>query len=104
MLSMMVFLMVLGLIVFGPKKTIEMAQTVGRSVNELKKSVADSDLGSIMKSGDEVSRRIDEILAQQSIAAPLPVAPPSVAGAANPGRSRSTDLASSGGTLASTDC
>jgi Sec-independent protein translocase protein TatA len=45
---MMIFLLVLGLIVFGPKKTIEMTQSVGRSMAQLKKSVVDSDLGSIM--------------------------------------------------------
>jgi Sec-independent protein translocase protein TatA len=66
MISMMIFLLVLGLIVFGPKKTIEMTQSVGRSVAQLKKSVADSELGSIMNPDAEVSRRIDSALAQQS--------------------------------------
>lgn len=69
MLSMIAFLLVIGLIVFGPKKTIEMSQVVGRSVAQLKKSVADSELGSVMKPVDEVSRRIDAILAQQPTAA-----------------------------------
>ena len=48
MISMMIFLLVLGLIVFGPKKTIEMTQSVGRTVGQLKKSVAESELGSVM--------------------------------------------------------
>jgi Sec-independent protein translocase protein TatA len=72
MISMMFFLLLLGLIVFGPKKTIEMAQSVGRSVAELKKSVAAIELGSITNPDAEVSRRIDAVLAQQS----LPVDPP----------------------------
>ena len=66
MISMMIFLLTLGLIVFGPKKTIEMMQSVGRSVAQLKRSVADSELGSIMNPSDEVASRIDTILAQQS--------------------------------------
>ena len=66
MLTMIAFLLVLGLIVFGPKKTIEMSQSVGRSVAQLKKSVADSELGLVMKPADEVSRRIDAILAGRS--------------------------------------
>jgi Sec-independent protein translocase protein TatA len=37
MISMMMFLLVIGLVVFGPKKTIDMAQTCGRTVAQLKK-------------------------------------------------------------------
>ena len=66
MISMMIFLLVLGLIVFGPKKTIEMTQSVGRTVGQLKKSVAESELGSVMNPDAEVSRRIDAVVAQQS--------------------------------------
>ncbi len=89
MISMMVFLLSMGLIVFGPKKTIEMSQSVGRSVAQLKKSVADSELGSIMKPDDEVSRRIDAILAQQS----TPAATSTAADASSPDRSHSKGLA-----------
>lgn len=74
MISMMIFLLVLGLIVFGPKKTIEMAQSVGRAVAQLKKSVADSELGSIMNPRDEVSRRIDAILTEQQAKSAPPLA------------------------------
>jgi Sec-independent protein translocase protein TatA len=88
MISMMIFLLVLGLIVFGPKKTIEMAQSVWRSVAQLKKSVAESELGSIMNPNDDVSRRIDAILTQQQ--APLAQPP---AAAVNPDHSHSTGLA-----------
>ena len=88
MISMMVFLLILGLIVFGPKKTIEMSQSVGRSVAQFKKSVADSELGSIMKPDDEVSRRIDAILAQHS----TPVATSPAGDASNPGHSHSKGL------------
>jgi Sec-independent protein translocase protein TatA len=38
MISMGGFLLFLGLIVFGPKKTIEMAQQVGRIVAQVKHS------------------------------------------------------------------
>jgi len=38
MILMVGFLLVLGLIVFGPKKTIEMAQEVGRVLAQVKKA------------------------------------------------------------------
>lgn len=38
MISMVAFLLFLGLIVFGPKKTIEFAQEIGRLVAQLKKA------------------------------------------------------------------
>jgi Sec-independent protein translocase protein TatA len=37
-----IFLLFLGLIVFGPKKTIEMAQTVGKLVVQTKRAIGAS--------------------------------------------------------------
>jgi Sec-independent protein translocase protein TatA len=39
MISMVMFLLLLGLIVFGPKKTIEFAQEIGRLVAHAKQAV-----------------------------------------------------------------
>ena len=39
MISMVAFLLFLGLIVFGPKKTIEFAQEIGRLVANAKRTV-----------------------------------------------------------------
>jgi Sec-independent protein translocase protein TatA len=36
MISLVGFLLVLGLIIFGPKKTIEFAQEIGRLLTQLK--------------------------------------------------------------------
>jgi Sec-independent protein translocase protein TatA len=41
-ISLTAFLLLMGLIVFGPKKTIEMAQTLGRAVAQVKQSLGPS--------------------------------------------------------------
>jgi Sec-independent protein translocase protein TatA len=41
MISMVGLLLLLGLIVFGPKKTIEMAQQIGRIVAQVKQSAGE---------------------------------------------------------------
>ena len=40
MISMAFFLLLLGLIVFGPKKTIEMAQSAGEMLGKVKQATA----------------------------------------------------------------
>jgi Sec-independent protein translocase protein TatA len=40
MITALVFLLFLGLIVFGPKKTIEIAQSVGRVVARVKQTTS----------------------------------------------------------------
>jgi Sec-independent protein translocase protein TatA len=40
MITAVVFLLFLGLIVFGPKKTIEIAQSVGRVVAQVKQATS----------------------------------------------------------------
>jgi Sec-independent protein translocase protein TatA len=40
MITAVAFLLFLGLIVFGPKKTIEMAQTMGRTLAQAKRATA----------------------------------------------------------------
>lgn len=38
MISLVMFLLVVGLVAFGPKKTIEMAQACGRAVSQIKEA------------------------------------------------------------------
>jgi Sec-independent protein translocase protein TatA len=58
MISMGVFLLFLGLIVFGPKKTIELAQELGRLAAKLKHAASQLDV-------------------PQAVAQPKPSTPPS---------------------------
>jgi Sec-independent protein translocase protein TatA len=41
MISLSIFLLLMGLIVFGPKKTIEMAQALGRMIAQVKQSAGE---------------------------------------------------------------
>ncbi len=53
MISMVFFLLLLGLIVFGPKKTIEMAQSAGEMLGKVKKAT-----GHLQRQlGDELQER-----------------------------------------------
>jgi Sec-independent protein translocase protein TatA len=38
MMSSVIFLLVLGLIIFGPKKTLEFAQEIGRLIAHMKRA------------------------------------------------------------------
>lgn len=44
---MLIFLLVIGIIVFGPKKTIEMAQGLGHALAKLKATVEGAGLASL---------------------------------------------------------
>ncbi len=56
MTSMLFFLLVLGIVVFGPKKTIEMAQGLGHAVAKLKATVGGAGFDSLNDTSDADSQ------------------------------------------------
>jgi Sec-independent protein translocase protein TatA len=59
-ISLTIFLLLVGLIVFGPRKTIEMAQEIGRAIARLKEHTSDSWPRSGLDTGNAVGQRPDD--------------------------------------------